>query len=80
MLLTFLIFFEHLDLVDVVLVGREQGHVLRHRHVLECVTCEVGDTPVPCGQQGEGGGVKPDKEDIEVLKWKFILFDAYTSH
>ena len=56
---TFLIFFEHLDLVDVVLIGHEQRRVLRHGHVLECVTCEVGDTPVPCGQQREGGGVKP---------------------
>ena len=67
LLLTFIVFFEHLDMVDVVLIGHEHGHVLGHGHVLECVTCEMGDTPVPCGQQREGGGVKPDKEDVNVI-------------
>lgn len=53
-------------MVDVVLIGHEKGRVLRHRHMLECVTCEVGDTPVPCGQQREGGGVKPDNKYVNV--------------
>ena len=66
LVLTFLVFFEHLDLVDVVLIGHEQRRVLCHGHVLECVTCEVGDTPVPCGQQREGGGVKPEYQEINV--------------
>lgn len=75
--LTFSIFVEHLDLVDVVLVGHEQGHVFSHRHVLESVTCEVGHTPVPGGQQREGGGVKPGNINIH-LKVQ-IVNDAYLS-
>ena len=77
MVLTFLVFFEHLDLVDVVLIGHEQRRGLGHGHVLECVTCEVGDTPVPCGQQREGGGVEPDIEDISVIS---LISMMYTSH
>ena len=56
--ITFAIFVKHLDLIDVVLIGHEEGRVLRHHHVLESVAREVGHTPVPCGQQGDGGGVK----------------------
>ena len=62
--LTFSIFVKHLDLVDVVLVGHEQRHVFSHGHVLESVTCKVGHTSVPGGQQREGGGVKPDNINI----------------